>query len=213
MNSPFFRRFLSLYPAIIIAIGILWGTLWASIDAFAFKHFYIAQSEVASILVYIGTFYALFCIAAFIAAVILLFRGKEFHAFCCFVAAYTFFASIFLSSAFQGDKFVFTSAPHREIAEIYNGHKLEWGPADSRAHLVALNGECHPPNGCECWVVLDPGHASGVQKEMGGWHRPTAPIFPMHTLPQHFAIVNVRRLGPDDYSVLGCEVDRTALVP
>ena len=100
MISAFFRRFLSVYPAIIIAIGILGGALWASIDAFAFKQFYIAQSEVASILVYIGNCYALFCIAAFVAAVILLVRGKGFHALCCFVAAYTLFASMFLSSAF-----------------------------------------------------------------------------------------------------------------
>jgi hypothetical protein len=72
----------------------------------------------------------------------------------------------------------------------------------------------HPPNACGCWIAIDPEGAGGVEKEINGWHRQPASIFPVNTFPRKFEIVNVRRLDAKAYSVLGCQVvDLTALKP
>ena|ERR1700733_539404 len=213
MISTFLRRFLFQYPAIIIVIAFFWGTLAALIDGIFLNQTFASPRVAIDALVAIVAMYRLFCIAALGGAIILLFRRKVLHALCYFIAAYTIPLSMFASAALRQDRFVFTSLPHREIARIYNEQKIKSRSNESRPLLIGLDETCHPPGGCECWVVLDPSRTSGVEKEVGGWHRPTAAIFPIDTFPRHFAIVDVRRLDPDDYSVLGCSADWRALVP
>src|SRR5215831_18030277 len=77
--------------------------------------------------------------------------------------------------------------------------------------LLPSRSSATPPRWCECWILWDPARASGAEKEIGGWHRPTASIFPPDS--GHFAIVTVRQLDADAYSVLSCGVDWTSFKP
>jgi hypothetical protein len=141
--------------------------------------------------------------------VVYLFNRRWRSALYYFIVLCIGVASILLSLALKDDRFMFVAKSHDEITGIYNQRRSEFDPNDLTPRLVPLDSQCRPPSGCECWLVVDPAHSSGVENEIGGWHRPTASIFPTNTAPEHFAIVNVKRLDSGDFSVLGCDVDPT----
>ena len=81
--------------------------------------------------------------------------------------------------------------------------------------FVSLDDRCHPPTECQCWIVFDPAHRSGIAQDIGGWHRPKTTKQFMYAFSPgpYFAIVDVKRLDAKAYSVLGCPVDWGALKP
>jgi len=121
-----------------------------------------------------------------------------------------------LSRALAYDPFFYRVSPLSDIAEIYNQRRSEFTPqvVNTSPRLFALGEECRPPSGCACWLLLDPQHASDVERELGqGWHRPVASVFPQDEQPPAFTIVYVRQIDPNAYAVLGCSLDWTALRP
>jgi hypothetical protein len=148
----------------------------------------------------------LFIYALLIAGVVLLLRRKLFLSVCYLTACATTYASCFVAAALKDDRLTFPSGSHREIASIYHRQEANFDGNNRTPRLVFLDQQCHPPNGCECWVVIDPDRRSTVENDVGGWRRPTAAMFPSDTLPVHFAMVNIRVLDSSAYSVLGCDM-------
>jgi hypothetical protein len=212
MTAGLRRQILS-YPGNLILIAILWGGSFACVDGFVSPRVVNAVSLSFLILRAIGFFHGLFLVAALVVGAILLLRRKWFSALCYFSVGCILWLSIVAALALKGDRFAFPGGPHREIADIYHRRLAEFSPINQNPRLVFLDRECHPPNGCYCWVLVDPAHTSGADKEMGDWHRPSASIFPQNTLPVDFAIVNVKRLNENVYSVLGCSTDQRGLFP
>jgi hypothetical protein len=70
------------------------------------------------------------------------------------------------ASALRGDRFIFTTGPHREISDIYNQRWPEFGLTNPEAHLISLDEQCHPPNECSCWVLVDRAHTSAANKKL-----------------------------------------------
>lgn len=165
-------------------------------DGLSLEHRVIVRIQIA---------FALFIYASLIAGVVLLLRRKLFLSVCYLVACAATYASGFAVASLNDSRLVFPSRSHREIADIYRGQGVDSDATNRTPHLVYLNEQCHPPNGCECYVLMDPDHRSGVENELGGWRRPTIPIFP-NTLPVRFEIVHVRALDSSAYSILGCGI-------
>jgi hypothetical protein len=212
MKGRFRRQILS-YPGNLILIGILWGGSYACVDGFISPRIVDAVSLPFHILRVIDLFQSLFLIAAIFGTAILLLRRKWLSASCYFSVGCILWLSIVAALALKGDRFVFSGGPHREIADIYHQRLAEFSSVKQSPRLVSLDRECHPPNGCYCWVLMDPNHTTGADKDVGGWQRPSAPIFPPDTFPIDFAIVNVKRLNDNVYSVLGCSTDQRGLFP
>jgi hypothetical protein len=154
--------------------------------------------------------YTLFFLAALVGTAGSLFMGRWIPALYCFAASCIGIISIYASLMLRGDRFTFVAAAHSEIAEIYRQRRSEFVSRDLTSRLIGLDDQCGPPNGCECWLLLDPASSSGAERDIDGWHRPIASVFPTNNTPEHFAVVNVKRLDSDAYSVLGCEWDPTA---
>ena len=157
------------------------------------------------IVAYLEMAFVLFLYGLLIAGVVLLLRRKLFLSMCYLAACAATYASDFAVASLKDNRLVFPSRSHREIADIYHRQEVDFDATNRTPHRVFLNEQCHPPNGCECYVLMDPDHRSGVENELGGWRRPTIPIFP-DLLPVRFEIVHVRALDSSAYSVLGCGI-------
>jgi|SRR5215813_11574621 len=98
------------------------------------------------------------------------------------------------------DDLQLTVRAHKAIAAIYHQRRSELGASVKGYRLVEL--QCMPPlHSEECWIMFDPSHGSGVDAEVGRWHRPSNyPIFPTDTF--RFGSVDIRRIDADAYSVL-----------
>jgi hypothetical protein len=149
--------------------------------------------------------FLLFLCGLLITGIVLLLRRKLFLSMCYLAACAASYASDFAVASLKDNRLVFPSRSHREIADIYHRQDVDFDATNRTPHLVFLDEQCHPPSGCRCYVLMDPDHRSGVENELGGWRRPTIPIFP-NTLPVRFEIVHVRALDSSAYSVLGCGI-------
>jgi hypothetical protein len=166
-------------------------------DALSVQAKLITQFEIA---------FALFFYGLLIVVVVLLLRRKLFLSICYLAAFAATYASCLAVASLNDSRMVFPSRSHREIANIYQRRDVDFDATNRTPHLVYLNEQCHPPNGCECYVLMDPDHRSGVESDIGGWRRPTSPILPLDLLPVRFAIVHVSALDSSAYSVLGCGI-------
>jgi hypothetical protein len=156
--------------------------------------------------------YVLFMGSMFVSSVIFLLRRSRLVSFGYLMAGAAAYASLYVAAALKDDRLTFPAGSHREIASIYHEQNFNFEASSGSSHLVSLDGKCHPPNGCACWILIDPSHRSGAENDLGGWRRPTAPIFP-HALPRQFEIVNIRVLDSAAYSVLGCGMDIREWIP
>jgi hypothetical protein len=174
-------------------------------DASSLQAKLITQFEIA---------FALFFYGLLIAVVVMLLRRKLFLSMCYLAAFAATYASCFAVASLNDDRLVFPSRSHREIADIYNRREVDFDATNRTPHRVFLDEQCHPPNGCGCWVLMDPDHRSGVENDLGGWRRPTSPMLPLDLLPVRFAIVHVSALDSSAYSVLGCGISvQPPLIP
>jgi hypothetical protein len=154
---------------------------------------------------YLELAFVLFLCGLLITGVVLLLRRKLFLSMCYLAACAATFASDFAVASLKDNRLLFPSRSHREIAAIYQRQGVDFDATNRAPHLVFMDEQCHPPNGCECYVLMDPDHRSGVENERGGWRWPTILIFP-DTLPVRFEIVHVKALDASAYSVLGCGI-------
>jgi hypothetical protein len=166
-------------------------------DALSLENRLITQIEIT---------FALFFYGLLIAVVVLLLRRKLFLSMCYLAAFAATYASCFAVASLNDNRLVFPPRSHREIADVYHRQEVDFDAANRTPHRVFLDEQCHPPNGCGCWVLMDPDHRSGVENDLGGWRRPTSPILPLDLIPVRFAIVHVRALDSSAYSVLGCGI-------
>jgi hypothetical protein len=207
------RRLFFSHPTNIIPIAFFWAVPFALLDGLIGSRIKDGTSSWAYFFGILGLFDRLFFLFVLIGgAIFLLGRGWK-SALCYFAASCILYVSIIGSLALKGDRFAFTAGPHREIADIYNRRRSELDLTNRNPRLLDLDSQCHPPGGCACWAVIDPVHSSGIENEIGGWHRPTAAIFPLDTLPINFAIVDVERIDSVAYSVLGCSQDWRGWLP
>jgi len=93
-----------------------------------------------------------------------------------------------------------TVAAHMVIERDYRDHKRQLDHIDLFPRLIS--NECHLPDLCVCWLLLDPANTSGAASDIGDWHTPKADFFrpPL----RNFAMVSVRRIDSRAYSVLAC---------
>jgi hypothetical protein len=201
-------------PTSIIFLSTIFGVLFIAQRTFFTSP---KKNELLDALLaaFIVSYVALLC-ALIIGFVVYLIKLSFDTAFCYLVAACVMFAStegsIYASALRRGDRFVFPDASHAEIAQIYRNldavpRLVKPGVTNRVPGLIALGDECHPPTGCECWIALDRSHDREIEKDIGNWHRPTSAVFPTNTLPVYFAIVNVKKIDADAFSILGCSAD------
>lgn len=213
MIAESLRRVTQWRPPNVILFAIGWSILFALTFGLIAPRVRDGTGLPAHILGFIGLFAALFLYFSFLGGVLFLLRRNWKSALYYFVAACTLYASFAAEKALKGDRFAFTSAPHHEIAGIYTKRQFEFNSTHSISRLVDLDVQCHPPEGCACWLLIDPAQSSGVKKEIGRWHRPTTPIFPVDTLPVNFAIIDVKQIDSNAYSILGCSADWRGWLP
>jgi hypothetical protein len=207
-------KFLFRHPTNVFLAGILWGTLFVAIGLYATRDVTNGLQVAGHVPPWIGLTCMLFFVVVFVRGIVLLLTARFFAAFCYLVTGCMMYMPLFALLWLKGDRFTFTSGPHREIADIYDRSQTTLiAAANFNPLLVPLENQCHPPPDCQCWIVLDPGHTTGVERDIGGWHRPGTYILPADETPVHFAIVDVRRINVDVYSVLGCVADWTSLKP
>jgi hypothetical protein len=173
-------------------------------------HVHDGTSWIAEALDHIFGFQALLFFVSPIAFLLFIFQRYWLAALAWFSAFWMTFASQFVVSDLLDDRHVFPTRSHREIADIFGQRSFEFRLDDPRPHLVNLHDRCHPPQDCECLVLVDPSRTSSAEKEIGGgwlgngWHRPTISAFLSDDGDVIFALVNVQRLGSGAYSVMGC---------
>ncbi len=192
----------------VLAIVIVAATaLDIFVEVFAEPRVKDSTSALFSVIGVIQLFYVLFTYSLLMAGVVLLLRRKLFLSVCYLAAGAVGYMSFYAVAALKDDRLIFPAGAHREIAAIYERRDVDFEIERSSPHPVSLGEQCHPPSGCGCWVLIDSGHTSGVEDDRSGWRRPTASIFLPVTIPDRFAIVNVRVLDSSAYSVLRCNMD------
>jgi hypothetical protein len=198
----------------ILLISLVVSAACVVVDGILLPRIHDASSFLFQMLELLDAVFLLGLLSGLIWTVVCLIRRKWLSASCYVITAMLAPASMYASAVLQDDLFPVPSPSHQEIAAIYQQRQSELERSPVVPRLVPLGDACHPPSGCGCWIVLDPAHTSGAEKEIGGWHRPAdSSIFPLGALPEDFAIVNVQRLGPKAYSAIGCDVDWSALKP
>jgi hypothetical protein len=154
-------------------------------------------------------FLLLFTFGGLIATIVFLFRTRFIVALAYLTLTASVFVATQVSVVLKGSRFSFPGKAHDEIVEIYRQRGLLAGlsrPGIGEG-LVALGEECNPPYGCECWIARGPALEQGIEKDLDrDWHPPKSAVFRTFR-PNYFAIVHVRRIDGDAYSVLGCEID------
>jgi len=157
----------------------------------------------------------LFTFGGLIATIVFLFRARFIIALSYLALTVSVFVATQVSVVLKGSRFSFPGPAHDMIAEIYRQRRPKTGLARPVSQekfnlgevpgLVALGEECHPPVGCECWIAWGPALDRGVDKDVDrDWHAPRSALFPASS-PEYFAIVHVKRIDADAYSLLGCE--------
>ena len=205
--AGFTRKILARH-SIVLAIVIIAATaLDIFLDVFVEPRIIDGTSPILSAIAAIDLFCALSAYPLLIAGAVLMLRRKLFTSVCYLAAGTVGYMSFYAVAALKDDRLIFPAGAHREIAVIYERRDVDFEINNSSPHLVSLGEQCHPRGGCGCWVLIDPGHTSGVEDDRSGWRRPTASIFLPVTIPDRFAIVNIGVLDSSAYSVLGCNMD------
>jgi hypothetical protein len=202
------------HPTNVFFAGVLWGALFIAIGLYETRYVTNGMDILGHVPAEIILVYALFFAAALVAGFIFLLMGRFFAALCYIVTGCMMYEPFHALEWLKGDRRFVTSGPHGKIVDIYNRRRSEFtSGADSGPRLVALNDQCGPPKECLCWIVLDPRHTSGIEQDIGGWHQPKASIVSSDDWAEPFAIVDVRRINADAYSLLSCYIDWSAWKP
>jgi len=161
----------------------------------------------------------LFTFGGLIATIVFLFRARFIVALSYLALTVSVFVATQVSVVLKGSRLSIPGPSHDRIAEIYRQRRPKTGLARPVFNfhsqqkfnpgevpgLVALGEECQPPVGCECWIAWGPALDRGIDKDVDrDWHAPRSALFPASS-PEYFAIVHVKRIDADAYSVLGCE--------
>jgi hypothetical protein len=194
------------HPTNVVLFAACWGILSVLLGGLVAPHIKDRTSVGLEIITWVQIVTNFLLLASLPGVIIFLLLRKWRAALSYFVSGCIAYSSIEATLMLKGDRFAFTSGPHREITEIYNLRKPEFDLIHSGARLVGLNRQCHPPDSCECWLVIDPSQSSGVVADVGRWHPPKARIFIDEDAlpPFHFAMIDVRQINATAYSVLGC---------
>jgi hypothetical protein len=189
--------------ATIIAAGLLWGILFFAAGT-------CVTGDAGIICVVGAPFYGV----SLVAGVVQLLKRNFLTGACWIAVSSSIWLPIHALNALHelsGDGFA--ASRHREIADIYrrrqSEHQSEFVFDQTKLsgmgpHLVSFDIQCHPRDECECWVVWDPRHVSGIEGDIGRSHKPASSIFPHETFYPQFSRVDVRRIDADAYSVLAC---------
>jgi hypothetical protein len=168
-----------------------------------------------------ATYLWLFTFGGLIATIVFLFRARFVVALSYLLLTASVFVASHVSVVLKGSRFSFPEKSHDKIVEIYrqrrpttglsrpvfNFHSQQKFNLGDIPDLVALGEECHPPYLCECWIAWGPALNRGIDKEVDrDWHAPRSALFPA-SRPEYFAIVHVRPIDADAYSVIGCAMD------
>jgi hypothetical protein len=155
---------------------------------------------------WIVVIYGILLIACLLATIVCLARRRFWRAWRYFTA----FAIAWLSGqAAHLLAKTLDDEQHAQIAAIYRQSRnglidSALAGQSSAGRLVPLGDRCHPSIWCTCWIVLDPGHASGVEADLGDWHSPRSSFFPNDIPPFASSRIDVRRIDADTFSVLAC---------
>jgi hypothetical protein len=121
-------------------------------------------------------------------------------------------ASLYISALVNDDRFAISYRSHDEISTIHGRNASQFTTNDPDGRLFSLGDACHPPPSCQCWILADHRHGSGVDRDIGKWHEPKASIFVNSSFEMPFTIVDVRRLNNGVYSILSCQMNHLKLL-
>jgi hypothetical protein len=207
------RKILSSHSIVLGFVTLAAVTIHVLVNVVFLPRARDAMSLQFGILAFAEIAFFLFVYLLFISGIFLLLRRRLFFSACYLLAGAVTYASCFAAAALKDDRWTFPSRSHREIVGIYHEKSAYFDMDRSRPHLISLGQQCHPPNNCECWILIDVGHSSEIERDVGGWRGPTAPIFLADTTTVRLSIVNVEVLDSSAYSILGCEVDNRGWMP
>jgi hypothetical protein len=158
-------------------------------------------------LTYIGLFYLLVLTISLAGSVVLSFLRRWNLSAQCFLSAVILWAAMLISTEIANRALRNVDQPHKRIAEIYASAPSAFSLTNSSPELFDLGLRCDPPLGapCNCWLLRDPNHASGVEVEKSEWHEPSLSIFLRKDFP--IGLVSVQRINAEAYSVLTCDED------
>lgn len=115
----------------------------------------------------------------------------------------------------------FPKPSHDEIKAIYAQNRIEW-TADQSTRLISLDGQCHPSEGCACWIAVDIDGSGGMKTEQLGmvWHDPIAKLisspkntrFKLEDSPLGYYVgrVSIAQIDRGIYSLMACEIEGRA---
>jgi len=200
----------------VVVFGtIIWAVTFALVDGYVSPREKYAFSLASEALALFDLVHVLLLYTLAIGAMYLLFRRKFFAALPLIFGACALYIASYAAAGLRGDRFVFTAVVHRQIVDIYNNRPTEFQVAGQTPYLFSLGDRCDPPapDVCGCWVLVDRSHSNETKREIGGWHRPAAIIFSHISIPINLAIVDVKAINADAYSILGCSMDLRSLIP
>lgn len=194
----------SFLPAIIVPISIALGILLVCVDMLNIPPAPFLTAITALVLAFFLT-----VIASIVSLVRLRFSSFASYLASACIGYASIIGGIYAKQAVRADRFEFSGPVHAEIAEIFRQHQnvnelLRLDVRYANFGLISLGEKCHPPSDCECWIAQGQARDLGIEREVDGWHEPISAAFPKHTSPAYFAVVSVRRIERDTYSVIGC---------
>jgi hypothetical protein len=126
------------HPINVILFAVFWGILSALVGGLVAPHVRDGTSLQFKIIGFLESTVVFFLLVSFAASVAFLLLRKWAAVLSCAASGCIFYLSIVAALMLKGDRFAFTSGPHREIAEIYNEHIREFETTNSEPRLVDL---------------------------------------------------------------------------
>lgn len=205
------RRRTVFHSASILLIAILAGTLFVFIEndlrlLDPVLRLLPRLGLYPSVLRRIAEYYLLlFAFGGPIASIVFLIRARFLLALSYLALTASVFVATQVAVVLKGSRFSFPDKVHDDIVEIYRQRRplisLPRPGFGEIPGLTYLHEACNPPYGCECWIAWGPALDRGIDKDVDrDWHAPRSAQLPG-------AIVHVRQIDADAYSVIGCEVD------
>ncbi len=172
-------------------------------------HITNGASRAARLVSMFGILYLLALVCISIALIVLIISRKWSSAAHACASLLILVKSMLVISSLPPAEYPGADRAHRELAEIYERNRADFGEVTPAPRLIDLDQQCHPPGGgaggCACWLLLDPGHVTGAEKEKAGWHLPNTSILAEEgSLIQ---LANVQRIDANTFSILGCDND------
>jgi hypothetical protein len=201
------------YPATVPIGALAWSIMFALVDGLIAPQEIYAFSLGSVSIAILALVHALLFWILLIGAIFLVAKRKVLPALSFVCAAGFLYCASYAAAGLSGDRFVFTAQAHRRVADIYKNHRAEFQTVGPAAHLFNLHDQCDLPEACICAILIDASHSLQIRSEIGGWHRPAPSAIPQNAAQINFAILDLRAINSEAYSILACSTDLRSVLP